>query len=140
MKWHLASYGLCLTLLTTCGPENPEHQVQKAFETCVKAVETGDPAPAVEALAKDFSGPEGMGRDEAKLFLLGVLRREKVGITVLSSQIGIKGSQAQQSVELLLTGRSGSELLPQEASRHVYLLRWERQKGQWRLRELQESR
>ena len=140
MKLRPVLLSLLLPALCSCGPESAEAQVKKAFETCVKAVESGEAAPAVEALAKDFSGPEGMGRDEAKPFLLGILSREKVGVTVLSSRIEIQGSQAQQSVELMLTGRKGSELLPQEASKHIYLLRWEKQKGKWKLRELQESR
>jgi hypothetical protein len=140
MNPRLVLVPLLLSALVVCRPDSPEGQVKRAFEACVKAVDSGDAAPAVELLAKDFSGPEGMGREDAKLFLLGVLSREKVGITVLSSRIEFQGSQAQQSTELLLTSRSGSGLLPQEASRHLYLLRWERQKGQWKLRELQESK
>jgi hypothetical protein len=138
MNRHLLLF--VLPLLVSCHPESAEAQVKRAFESCVKAVDSSEPGPAVEALAKDFSGPEGMSRDEAKMYLMGVLSREKVGITVLSSRIEIQGSRASQSTELLLTSRSGSGLLPQEASRHIYLLRWERQKGQWKLRELQESR
>lgn len=128
---------LTLSLLA-CHPESPEGQVKRAFETAVKAVDSGTPGPAVEILAKDFSGPEGMGFDEAKLFLLGVLSREKVGVTVLSSRIQVRGARADQSVEVLLTGRSGSGLMPQEASRHLYLLRWEQQQAKWKLRELTE--
>jgi hypothetical protein len=139
MKSALALFLLLVPILA-CRSESPEAQVKRAFETCVEAVESSDPGPAIELLAPDFSGPEGMGRDEAKLFLVGILRREKVGVTVFSSRIEVRGSRAEQSAELLLTSKSGSGLLPQEAGRHLFLLQWERQKGKWKLRQMQESK
>jgi hypothetical protein len=81
-----------------------------------------------------------MGRNDAKLYLMGLLRQERVGITVLSSRIEAKGTQAQQAVEIILTSRSGSGLLPQDASRRLFQLRWERLEGRWRLRGLEEIR
>jgi hypothetical protein len=66
---------------------------------------------------------------------LGVLRREKIGVTIFSSRIEIKGREAFQTVELLLSSRSGG-LLPQDASRRTFLLRWVERDRTWRLREL----
>ncbi len=131
---------IVIASLAACRSESPEAQIQKAFDGCVKAIEVSDVSSAVEPLSPSFAGPEGMGRDEAKLYLLGLLKQEKIGITVLSSRIEAKGSQGQQAVELLLTSRSGSGLLPQDASRRLFQLRWERIKGDWRLRSLEEVR
>jgi hypothetical protein len=78
-----------------------------------------------------------MTRDEAKLYVLGLLRQEKIGITVFSSRIEVKGSQATQAVEVVLTSRSGASLLPQDASHRLFLLRWERLEGEWRVRSLE---
>lgn len=129
-----------LLLLPGCRSERPEALIQKAFDACVKAIEAGDAAEAVEPLSPRFSGPEGMNRDEARLYLMGLLKQETVGITVFSSRIEAKGSQAQQAVELLLTSRSGAAILPQDASRRLFQLRWELTEGEWRLRSLEEVR
>ncbi len=129
-----------LILLPGCRSERPEALIQKAFDGCVEAIEAGDAAEAAEPLSPRFSGPEGMNRDEAKLYLMGLLKQEKVGITVFSSHIEVKGAQAQQAVELLLTSRSGAAILPQDASRRLFQLRWERIDGEWRLRSLEEVR
>jgi hypothetical protein len=128
---------LALIALAGCRQDSPETLIQRAFDTCVKAIEEADPGTALEVLSPQFSGPEGMGRDEAKLYLMGLLRQEKIGITVFASRIDVKGSQATQSVEVILTSRSGATLLPQDASRRLFLLRWERLDGDWRLRSLQ---
>jgi len=128
-----------LFLLAGCTQQSPEAQIEKAFDACVQAIEDGEAGDAVEALSPQFSGPEGMSREEARLYLMGLLRREKVGINVLASRIEVKANQAVQSVEVLLTGRSGGGLLPQEAGRRVFLLRWEHRDSHWRLRSLQEA-
>jgi hypothetical protein len=129
-----------LILLPGCRSERPEVLIQKAFDVCVKAIEAGDATEATESLSPRFSGPEGMNRDEARLYLMGLLKQEKVGITVFSSRIQAKGSQAQQAVELLLTSRSGAAILPQDASRRLFQLRWELMEGEWRLRSIEEVR
>jgi hypothetical protein len=99
-------------------------------------VESGDAAEAISSLDPEFRGPDGMDKATARLFLLGVLRQEKVGLTVLRNEISVKQSEAFQEVDLLLTGRSGS-LLPQDASRRSFQLRWRKARGDWKLMELQ---
>lgn len=123
-------------ILLGCGGPSPEAQVRSAFEACVEAVEAGDAAEAASRLSPRFEGPDGMDAGTAKLYLLGVLRREKVGVTVFSDRVEVRGTQARQTVELLLTGRGEGSLLPQDATRRRFLLRWERREGEWRLREL----
>jgi len=134
--------GLCLPLflLLACHSGSPEEQVRKSFQACIKGIEQGDAGSVVEILAPDFSGPEGMSRDEAKLFLLGVLSREKIGVTVLSDRIEVQGTKAFQTTSLILTGKSGSSLLPEESSRKAYTLRWQKRDGRWRLKEITENR
>ena len=131
---------LVLIALVGCKKDSPEAQIQKAFDVCVKAIEDADAGTVVDKLSPGFSGPEGMGRDDAKLYLMGLLRQGKIGITVFSSRITVKGSQADQSVEMMLTSRSGSGLLPQDASHRFFQLRWERLNGDWRVRSLKELR
>ena len=122
-------------ILLSCAPGSPEARVKSAFEACVKGLETGDPGAVIERLDPGFTGPEGMDRNAARLYLLGALRRERIGVTVLSSRIEVRGREAIQAVELLLTSRDGG-LLPRDASRRTFLLRWRETKGDWRLREL----
>lgn len=127
---------LFLPALLSCSPGSPETQIKHAFETCVQALEAGDAAPVLKTLAPSFTGPEGMGPEEARLYLLGLLQRQRVGITVLSSQIRVAGPTARQDVELILTGRSGKQLLPEEHSRQGLSLRWEERDGHWKLAEI----
>jgi hypothetical protein len=132
---------LPILVVMACHPERPEAQVKRAYEDTVKAVEAGDASEAASFLAKDFSGPEGMSKADAKLFLLGILNREKIGVTTLGNRVNVRGNQAEQNLEVMLTSRSGSSgLLPDETSKRVFLLSWERQEGKWTLRELRESR
>lgn len=128
--------GLILLALAACGRKSPEDRVRAAFEGCRAAVEAGDAARAAEPLDPTFRGPEDMDRATARLFLMGVLRRQKIGVTVLRNDIRVVGKEATQEVDLVLTGRGGG-LLPEDASRRTFLLRWRETGGEWRLLELQ---
>ena len=135
MRKSLAS--LCLLVgLLACRSDKPEDRIRGAFERCRAAVEAGDAAVATEPLAEDFRGPEGMDRPSARLFLMGVLRQERVGVTLLREDLRVQGAQAVQDVDLVLTGRRGS-LLPQEASTRSFRLLWRRQGGDWKLKTLE---
>jgi len=125
-----------LTVLAACHSDRPEDQVRKAFEVCRAGVEAGDVAEATSSLDPEFRGPGGMDKATAKLFLLGTLRQEKVGVTVVRNVIAMQRGEAFQEVDLLLTGGSGS-LLPQDASRRSFRLRWRKARGDWKLMELQ---
>ncbi len=125
----------CLLLLA-CSPDSPETKIRRAFEAAVKAVEAGDAAAATAILDDGFRGPEGMTKAEARAYLLGWFRQERVGVTVLAQQVEVRGGQATQAADLLLTGRSGAALLPQESSRRTLQLRWALAGGQWKVREL----
>ena len=125
-----------LCVLAACHADQPEDQVRKAFETCRAGVESGDVAEATSSLDPEFRGPDGMDKATARLFLLGILRQEKVGVTVVRNEITVKRSEAFQEVDLLLTGRSGS-LLPQDASHRSFRLRWRKTHGDWRLLDIQ---
>ena len=127
---------LILLTLLACAQESPEARVKKAFEACVKGIESSDPGAVIGQLDTRFEGPGGMDRNGAKLYLLGVLRRDKIGVTVFSNRIEVKGHEALQTVEMLLTSTGGSGLLPQDASRRIFLLRWTEKDGAWRLRTL----
>ncbi|MBK9797184.1 MAG: hypothetical protein IPP58_11925 [Holophagaceae bacterium] len=122
--------------LLACQSDKPEEQVRKAFETCRRGVEAGDAAAAAAPLDPAFLGPDGMDRASARLFLMGTLKREKIGVTVLRNEVAVRGNEALQEVDLLLTGRSGG-LLPQEASNRSFRLRWRKAGSDWRLAELQ---
>ena len=50
--------------------------------------------------------------------------------------MAVRGNEALQEVDLILTGRSGG-LLPRDASHRSFRLRWRNSKGAWNLMELQ---
>ena len=125
-----------LCVLAACHADQPEDQVRKAFETCRAGVESGDAAEATSSLDPEFRGPDGMDKATAKLFLLGILRQEKVGVTVVRNEITVRRGEAFQEVDLLLTGRSGG-LLPQDASHRSFRLRWRKTSGGWKVLDIQ---
>ena len=136
MTIRACSIAACLLLLVACHQQQPEERIRAAFEGCRTAVEAGDADRAAAPLAADFRGPEGMDRATARLFLAATLRRERVGVTVLRDAIRVNGREADQEVDLVLTGRTGG-LLPQETSRRHFLLHWREEGGTWNLVEIQ---
>ncbi|HEY3271375.1 MAG TPA: hypothetical protein VGJ89_09205 [Geothrix sp.] len=136
MRKSIASVSMALALLA-CRSDKPEDQVRKAFGVCVAAVEAGDAGAAAQPLDATFRGPEGMDKAAARLFLMGMFRQEKVGVTVVRNEVTVRGNEAFQDVDLILTGRSGG-LLPQDASRRSFGLRWRKTGGDWRILEIQE--
>src|SRR5664279_2124071 len=134
MRQSLASVCVVLALLA-CRSDKPEDQVRRAFEQCRAAVEAGDATGATAPLGSAFRGPNGMDKATARLFLLGLFRQEKVGVTVVRNEVSVKGGEALQEVDLVLTGRSGG-LLPQDASQRGFRLRWRKTGGDWTLLEL----
>jgi hypothetical protein len=77
-----------------------------------------------------------MDKATARFFLMGTFRQEKVGITVVRDEVAVRGNEALQEVDLILTGRSGS-LLPREASHRGFRLRWRKAGRGWTLMEIQ---
>lgn len=135
MRKSLASLCAVLALLA-CRSDKPEDQVRKAFEACRAAVEAGDAAEASAPLDPAFRGPDGMDKATARLFLMGTFRQEKVGLTVMRNEVAVRGNEALQEVDLILTGRRGG-LLPQDASQRGFRLRWRKAGSEWRLLEVQ---
>ena len=134
-----ALLAMCLLVAgCACGRKSPEARVRAAFEGSRTAVEDGDAARAVAPLDAAFQGPEGMDKAATRLFLMGLLSRQKVGITVLRNEVRVEGPEATQAVDLLLTARGGG-LLPEDASRRSFLLHWREVDGTWRLREAEAS-
>lgn len=121
-----------------CGRDPAEVQVRKASRDLIRAVEEGRADRAASRLAPSFQGPDGMDRAAAGLYLAGVLRRQRVGVTVLSERLEVTDGRARQDLELLLTGREGGGLLPQDGTRRLLRLEWERRGSTWMLRRVEE--
>lgn len=125
-----------LAVLLACRSDRPEDQVRRAFDQGRAAVEAGDAAGAAALLAPAFRGPEGMDRATTQLFLLGTLRQDQVGVTVLRNEVAAQGSDVIQEVDLVLTSRSGGALT-REVSRRVFRLTWCKLDDGWRLKDAQ---
>lgn len=132
----LAALTICH--LAGCRGESPEARVRKAFDGCVKAVEAGDAGGAAAILSMEFRGPEGLDQPGARFYLMGLLRQERIGISVLGNRVEVKGTEAQQSVEMVLTSKGGG-FLPQDAGHRFFQLRWRLEGGEWRLWRLEEG-
>lgn len=122
-----------------CRSDTPEAAIRKAFDACIQAVEAGDADAVLEQLHPKFSGPEGLDKPQARFYLMGVFRQGKVGVSVLSNSVDVKGRQGLQVVEVLLTSRGQGAVVPDETSRKTFRLRWELFEKAWRLREISEG-
>ncbi|MFN7958956.1 MAG: hypothetical protein U0P46_11640 [Holophagaceae bacterium] len=134
MRKRIASICL-LAALSACRSDTPEAQVRRIFEACRAAVEAGDAEAAAAPLDPGFQGPEGLDRTTARLFLAGLFRQGKVGVTVVRNEVAVRGDEAIQEVDLILTSRQGG-LLPQDASQRAFRLTWRKTQGDWLLREV----
>lgn len=123
-----------LLALLACSPESPEQQVKRAFHDLVKKVEASDAPGTVAFLAPTFEGPDGLDKGTLQLMLVGIFREQKVGVTVLSESVRVDKRLAYQDVTVLLTGRAGKSLLPDDSSRKSYRLTWELKDKIWRMK------
>ncbi len=123
-----------LLALLACSPESPEQQVKRAFHDLVKKVEASDAPGTVAFLAPTFEGPDGLDKGTLQLMLVGIFREQKVGVTVLSESVRMDKRLAYQDVTVLLTGRAGKSLLPDDSSRKSYRLTWELKDKIWRMK------
>lgn len=121
-------------LLLACSPESPVQQVKRAFHDMVKKVEASDAPGTVAFLAPDFEGPDGLDKGTLQFMLVGIFREQKVGVTVLQEAVRVEKRTAYQDVSVLLTGRSGKRLFPDDSSRKSFRLRWELKEKAWRLK------
>lgn len=129
---------LTLCSLLACKQGSPEDQVRAAFASTVEAVEKSEPGAVAERLTQDFQGPEGMDRSAARLFLMGIFRQQKVGVTVLANRVQVNQDGALQAVELVLTSKGGG-LIPQDMGRRSFVLRWRRTGNDWKIRSLESA-
>lgn len=68
----------------------PEDEVRALIAKCIAGVERNDIGPLVEAMATNFKGPSGLGRDEVRGVLLGQVMRQQGPITILNPTLDVK--------------------------------------------------
>ncbi|MDE3244532.1 MAG: hypothetical protein KGN80_00480 [Acidobacteriota bacterium] len=134
----IALIALTLCSLVACRQGSPEDQVREAFASTIEAIEKSDAAGATEMLSQDFQGPEGMDRGAARLYLMGVFRQQKVGVTVLANRVQINREGALQAVDLVLSSKGGG-LVPEDMGRRGYVIRWRKTGSQWKIRNVESA-
>lgn len=136
---HTPLAALAMITLAGCTSGSPETQIQRAFDRCIQDLENGNGTAALEVLSPAFEGPEGMDRNAARLYLLALLKRERIGITVFQNRIQAREQDATQEISVVVTQRGGKSLLPDETSRQGFLIQWERRKGEWLVKSLRQA-
>ena len=129
---------LTLCSLLACKQGSSEDQVREAFATTVEAVEKSNASAAADMLSQDFQGPEGMDRGAARLYLMGVFRQQKVGVSVLANRVQLNRDGALQAVELVLTSKGGG-LVPEDMGRRSFIVRWRKVGNQWKIRSVEST-
>lgn len=128
---------LILTLGLGCHPKtSPDQAIRDTLSKAATALEAGDAGGATAILDDRYQGPEGMNKAATRFYLMQVLKQGKVGVRILSQDVGVNGEDAFDKIQVLLT-QQGSGLLP-DGSRKTYILHWVKRGSDWRLLDIQD--
>ncbi len=86
----VAAIAAALTLwLWPKAKRSDEDQIRALVESCVKAAEDKDLSVITDAMADDFSGPGGSGRDEVKRMIAFQVLRDKESVAVFNPRLSV---------------------------------------------------
>ncbi len=70
-------------------PVSDEDQIRAMIARCVKAAEDKDLGPITDAMADDFKGPSGAGRDDVKRIIAFQVLRSKETVAVFNPKLSV---------------------------------------------------
>jgi hypothetical protein len=129
---------LIATLLSGCGPTDPQAALEAAVQQLQDNLETKQTSAVLEQLHPQFSAAQQYDREWAKRTMLMVfLRHQKVSVIAFSQTSTIDPStpdKGHTEAEITLTGASG--LIPDDAAHYHVQLQWWLEDGEWKLARL----
>ncbi|WP_372390422.1 nuclear transport factor 2 family protein [Xanthomonas sp. NCPPB 3582] len=131
--WRWAMVLAWMALLAGCARPAPEQRVRQAVAQMQAAIEARDVGKAMQPVAADFVGEQGLDAAGLRLLLqLQLLGNRKIGVTLGPVDVQLKGATATASFTALLTGGDG-RWLPEQAQTYQLTTGWRLQDGDWRL-------
>jgi len=119
--------------LAGCSRSPDEAALRARLVDMVAAVEAQEPRRFMEGVAEDFAGDHGMDQHGLQSMLrVQLLRRQHVGVSVLSTDITLHGERATVKQRVVLTGGSGG-MIPEHYRQLQIESGWRIEDGQWRV-------
>ena len=120
--------------MAACTRDTPEEQLRVQLSALQQAVEEGNARDAMNAVAEDFGGPQGMDRAALhNLLRAQVLAGRRVGITTTPYRITVNGDSATVKFDAVVTASGQGQWLPENARGFAVSLGWRREGDAWRL-------
>lgn len=119
-------------LLPGCSRPAPEAALRGAVERMQAAAQARDSSALVADFSEQFTGPEGMDRDQFRRTLAVIwLRNREVGVALGPLDVAIAGEGAR--VEFTSATRGGDGWLPDRAQVYRVKTGWRLEDGDWKL-------
>ena len=123
----------CALLLVGCARAPAEQRLREALSGLQNAIEAREVGQAIDFVADDFIGRDGLDREGARSLLrLQVLRHQQLGLSFGPYEIALQGERATVRFTAVATGGSGA-MLPESARVWQVETGWRDEQGQWRL-------
>ncbi|MBB1471954.1 MULTISPECIES: nuclear transport factor 2 family protein [unclassified Luteimonas] len=121
-------------VISACARTPPEQALREALAGLFLAVEARDAGVLRGFLAEDFIGPDGLDRDGARrMAAVHLMRHDGVGVTAGPLDVALQGDHARVRFSVVLTGRAGVNLLPDNARAWQVDTGWRLVDGEWRM-------
>jgi hypothetical protein len=127
------AWAVCALLLVGCARAPAEQRLREALSGLQNAIEAREVGQAINFVADDFIGRDGLDREGARgLLRLQVLRHQQLGLSFGPYEIALQGERATVRFTAVATGGSGA-MLPESARVWQVETGWRDEQGQWRL-------
>lgn len=127
------AWAVCALLLVGCARAPAEQRLREALSGLQNAIEAREVGQAIDFVADDFIGRDGLDREGARSLLrLQVLRHQQLGLSFGPYEIALQGERATVRFTAVATGGSGA-MLPESARVWQVETGWRDEQGQWRL-------
>jgi hypothetical protein len=127
------AWTVCVLLLVGCARAPAEQRLREALSGLQNAIEAREVGQAIDFVADDFIGRDGLDREGARgLLRLQVIRHQQLGLSFGPYEITLQGERATVRFTAVATGGSGA-MLPESARVWQVETGWREEQGQWRL-------
>lgn len=122
-----------LILLAGCSTPSDEVRIRAAIDAMVEAVEQKRTGEFMDYVATDFAGTADVSRrmDVERLLRFHQLRNKRIGVTLRSVEVEMRGDRATASFNALLTG--SESWLPERGRDYAFVTGWRLEAEDWKL-------
>lgn len=116
--------------LVACDKTPDEEKIRNTLGDIETAVQNRQSRPVLKRLAKNFTGPEGMGiREIRQLMAAHYLRNKNIQVIIAGLRIVVSGNDADVRFNAATTGGAG--MLPERLQYYDVETTWRKLDGDW---------